>query len=102
MPLKPGKRYKMKIKLDDIAWRLPKGHKFAGGNLNLLLPDDVASARARDAHRLCRKICSFTCRFRKDVANEAAAVMGPGTGRGTRRCHGAQEAPWHKRRDHDG
>jgi uncharacterized protein len=26
-PLEPGKRYKMKIKLDDIAWRIPKGHK---------------------------------------------------------------------------
>ena len=26
-PLEPGKRYKMKIKLDDIAWRVPKGHK---------------------------------------------------------------------------
>ena len=25
--LEPGKRYKMKIKLDDIAWRVPKGHK---------------------------------------------------------------------------
>ena len=27
MPLEPGKHYRMKIKLDDIAWRLPKGHK---------------------------------------------------------------------------
>lgn len=27
MPLEPGKRYRMKIKLDDIAWRLPKGHR---------------------------------------------------------------------------
>lgn len=27
MPLEPGKRYKMKIKLDDIAWRVPKGHR---------------------------------------------------------------------------
>ncbi len=26
-PLEPGKRYKMKIKMDDIAWRIPKGHK---------------------------------------------------------------------------
>jgi uncharacterized protein len=26
-PLEPGKRHRMKIKLDDIAWRLPKGHK---------------------------------------------------------------------------
>ena len=26
-PLEPGKRYKMKIKLDDVAWRVPKGHK---------------------------------------------------------------------------
>jgi uncharacterized protein len=26
-PLEPYKRYKMKIKLDDIAWRVPKGHK---------------------------------------------------------------------------
>ncbi len=26
-PLEPGKRYKMKIKMDDIAWRVPKGHK---------------------------------------------------------------------------
>jgi putative CocE/NonD family hydrolase len=26
-PLEPGKRYRMKIKLDDIAWRVPKGHK---------------------------------------------------------------------------
>ena len=25
--LVPGHRYKMKIKLDDIAWRVPKGHK---------------------------------------------------------------------------
>jgi predicted acyl esterase len=27
MPLEPGQRYRMRIKLDDIAWRLPKGHK---------------------------------------------------------------------------
>ncbi|MFN4141875.1 CocE/NonD family hydrolase [Aestuariivirga sp.] len=27
MPLEPGKHYRMKIKLDDIAWRLPKGHR---------------------------------------------------------------------------
>ena len=27
MPLEPGKRYRMKIKLDDIAYKLPKGHK---------------------------------------------------------------------------
>ena len=26
-PLEPGKRYRMKIKMDDIAWRIPKGHK---------------------------------------------------------------------------
>jgi uncharacterized protein len=25
--LEPGKRYRMKIKLDDIAWRVPKGHR---------------------------------------------------------------------------
>jgi len=25
--LEPGKRYRMKIALDDIAWRIPKGHK---------------------------------------------------------------------------
>jgi uncharacterized protein len=25
--LEPGKRYTMKIKMDDIAWRVPKGHK---------------------------------------------------------------------------
>jgi uncharacterized protein len=25
--LEPGKRYKMKIKLDDVAWRVPKGHR---------------------------------------------------------------------------
>lgn len=27
MPLEPGKHYRMKIKMDDIAWRVPKGHK---------------------------------------------------------------------------
>ncbi|MCA3559552.1 MAG: CocE/NonD family hydrolase [Aestuariivirga sp.] len=27
MPLEPGKHYRMKIKLDDIAMRVPKGHK---------------------------------------------------------------------------
>jgi uncharacterized protein len=26
-PLEPGKRYKMKIKLDDVAWKVPKGHR---------------------------------------------------------------------------
>lgn len=26
-PLEPGKRYKMKIKMDDIAWRVPAGHR---------------------------------------------------------------------------
>ncbi|NMD08015.1 MAG: CocE/NonD family hydrolase, partial [Phyllobacteriaceae bacterium] len=26
-PLEPGKRTRMKIKLDDIAWKVPKGHK---------------------------------------------------------------------------
>ncbi len=26
-PLEPGKRYTVKIKMDDIAWRVPKGHK---------------------------------------------------------------------------
>ncbi len=26
-PLEPGKRYKVKIKMDDIAWRVPKGHR---------------------------------------------------------------------------
>lgn len=26
-PLEPGKRYRMKVKMDDIAWRIPKGHK---------------------------------------------------------------------------
>ena len=26
-PLEPGKRYKIKIKLDDIAWKVPKGHR---------------------------------------------------------------------------
>ncbi len=25
--LVPGKRYKMKIKMDDVAWRVPKGHR---------------------------------------------------------------------------
>ena len=27
MPLEPGKRYTVKIKMDDIAWRVPSGHK---------------------------------------------------------------------------
>lgn len=27
MPLEPGKHYRMKIKLDDIAFRVPKGHR---------------------------------------------------------------------------
>jgi predicted acyl esterase len=26
-PLEPFKRYKVKVKLDDTAWRIPKGHK---------------------------------------------------------------------------
>jgi uncharacterized protein len=26
-PLEPGNRYRMKIKMDDIAWHIPKGHK---------------------------------------------------------------------------
>jgi uncharacterized protein len=26
-PLEPGKRYRVKIALDDIAWKIPKGHK---------------------------------------------------------------------------
>ncbi len=26
-PLQPGKRYRMKIKMDDIAWKVPKGHR---------------------------------------------------------------------------
>ncbi len=26
-PLEPGKRNRMKIKLDDIAWKVPKGHR---------------------------------------------------------------------------
>jgi uncharacterized protein len=26
-PLQPNKRYRMKIKLDDIAWKVPKGHR---------------------------------------------------------------------------
>jgi uncharacterized protein len=26
-PLEPGKRYKIKIKLDDIAWKVPTGHR---------------------------------------------------------------------------
>lgn len=26
-PLEPGKRYKMKVKMDDIAWKVPKGHR---------------------------------------------------------------------------
>jgi putative CocE/NonD family hydrolase len=26
-PLEPGKRYRVKVALDDIAWRIPKGHK---------------------------------------------------------------------------
>lgn len=27
MPLEPGKHYRMRIKMDDIAWRVPKGHR---------------------------------------------------------------------------
>jgi putative CocE/NonD family hydrolase len=26
-PLEPGKRYRIKLRLDDIAWRIPAGHK---------------------------------------------------------------------------
>ena len=26
-PLEPGRRYRIRIKLDDIAWRLPQGHR---------------------------------------------------------------------------
>ena len=26
-PLEPGKRYKVKVRLDDIAMRIPKGHR---------------------------------------------------------------------------
>jgi hypothetical protein len=26
-PLEPFKRYKIKVKLDDVAWRIPKGHR---------------------------------------------------------------------------
>jgi uncharacterized protein len=26
-PLKPGQRYRMKIKMNDIAWKVPKGHR---------------------------------------------------------------------------
>jgi uncharacterized protein len=26
-PLEPGKRYRVRVALDDIAWRIPKGHK---------------------------------------------------------------------------
>jgi uncharacterized protein len=26
-PLEPGKRYKIRIKLDDVAWKVPKGHR---------------------------------------------------------------------------
>ena len=51
-PLEPGKRYRMRIKLDDIAWRIPKGHRIARRDLDHLLADDVAGAGAGRAHRV--------------------------------------------------
>ena len=63
--LEPNKRYKMKIKLDDIAWQRAEGPQAPRRHLDQLLPDDVAGARTREAHCLCRPIRHSGARAQK-------------------------------------
>ena len=73
--LGPGKRYTMKIKLDDIAWRVPKDHKIRVA-INQLFSDDVAGAGTGDAHRLCRQV-GAACAGAQGGRNETPVVWSP-------------------------
>jgi predicted acyl esterase len=49
--LEPGERYFARIKLDDIAWHLPEGHRLQAVHIDQLLADDVAGTGAGGAYR---------------------------------------------------
>lgn len=95
MPLEPGKRYKMKIKLDDIAWRLPKGHKLRVAISTSYFPMMWPAPEPVTLTVYAGK-SQLHLPIRKDVANEA-----PLSWVGAEAAPAAEttelKAPWHKR-----
>lgn len=95
MPLEPGKRYRMKIKLDDIAWRLPKGHRLRVAISTSYFPMMWPAPEPVTLTVYAGK-SQIHLPIRKDVANEA-----PLSWVGAEAAPPADvtelKAPWHKR-----
>jgi uncharacterized protein len=95
MPLEPGKRYKMKIKLDDIAWRLPKGHKLRVAISTSYFPMMWPAPEPVTLTVYAGK-SQLHLPLRKDVANEAPLSWVPAQAAAPADVT-ELKAPWHKR-----
>ena len=88
-PLEPGKRYRMKIKMDDIAWRVPKGHKIRVSISTSYFPmmwpapEPVTLTVYAGASQVLLPV-------RKDILAETPAVL---VARGSRRAGEAEGDP---------
>ena len=94
-PLEPGKRYRMKIKLDDIAWRIPKGHKLRVSISTTYFPLLWPAPEPVTLTVYAGK--SFVhVPVRREIANEALVTWSPPEA-APAADRKELKAPWHKR-----
>ena len=100
MPLEPGKHYRMKIKLDDIAWRVPKGHRLRVAISTSYFPMMWPAPEPVTLTVYAGK-SQLHLPLRKEVAERGAAVLAGCRGRACRRDDGTESA-LEQARDGDG
>ncbi len=93
--LEPSKRYRMKIKLDDIAWRIPKGHRLrvavSTNYFPLMWPAPEPVTLTVYAGKSVVHVP-----VRKELANEVPLSWQPAEGAKAAKLK-QLKAPWHKR-----
>jgi hypothetical protein len=94
-PLEPGKRYRITIQLDDIAWRVPAGHRLrialSSNYWPIVWP--APEAATITVHAGASKI---DLPIRKEIAEETPVAWQPPEGAKEARLKQIDK-PWHKR-----
>ncbi len=93
--LVPGHRYKMKIKMDDIAWRVPKGHKLRVSISTTYFPLMWPAPEPVTLTVYAGK-STLHLPLRKDIANETPLSWKSSEAAEPVKLKNLRE-PWHKR-----
>jgi uncharacterized protein len=94
-PLEPGKRYRITLQLDDIAWRVPAGHRLRIAISTSYWPIMWPAPEAATV-TIYAGASKLNLPIRKEIAGEVPLAWKPAEGAEPARLK-ELDKPWHKR-----